>query len=96
MSGLTPYQIDAMATPPLAYVPISCDIHDRLEICALTRKPTQILLRDGDSEVAVQRRNVVITDVYARGGAEYLVLSTGETLRFDQLAGVDGIRLTVN
>ena len=85
--------MNTMAKHSSAYFPISCEIHDLLEICALTRRPTQIRLRDGAGEGAGQLRSVVITDVYSLGGAEYLCLNTGETLRLDQLVDVDGTRL---
>ena len=73
------------------YQPISCDFHDLLEVHATRRKPTQVQYRDASG--MVQTRDAVITDVYAREGADYLTLSTGETLRLDQLIEVDQARL---
>ena len=73
------------------YDPISCEFHDRLEDLATLRKRARISFRDesgGD-----QHRDTVITDVFAREGAEYLSMGTGETLRLDQLVEVDGARL---
>lgn len=73
------------------YHPISCEFHDRLEDLATLRKRARIRFRDeGGSE---QDRDTVITDVFAREGAEYLSMGTGETLRLDQLVEVDGARL---
>ena len=80
-----------MTDKPTSYEPISCDFHDRLEVHATTRKPTQISFHDADGTVKVV--SAVITDVFARAGADYLTLSTGETLRLDQLIEVDGVKL---
>jgi len=41
----------------------------------------------------VERRDAVITDVYARDGQEFLVLGTGETFRLDRLLEIDGEKL---
>lgn len=80
-----------MSTLSATYIPINCEFHDLLEALATTQKPAQIGFRD--AEGAEQRRTAAITDVYARDGAEYLSLSTGETLRLDQLLNVDGQNL---
>ena len=68
------------------YTPVSCSFHDRLEAIATTRKSVRIVFRTptGDAQ-----RNAGISDVFARNEAEYLVLSTGETVRLDQLLIVD-------
>jgi Rho-binding antiterminator len=76
---------------PAKYHPISCEFHDLLETHATARKPAQIHFRD--EEGAVHFRSAAITDVYARQGAEYLAMSTGETLRLDQLIEVNGAKL---
>jgi Rho-binding antiterminator len=82
---------NAMRTNPAKYHPISCEFHDLLEVNATVRKPARIRFRDGEG--AVQLRNAVITDVFARDGAEFLSMSTGEILRLDQLLEVDDTRL---
>ena len=51
-------------------------------------------IRYRDSEGMEQQRDAIIADVYSRAGAEYVSLSSGETLRLDQLAEVDGERLS--
>lgn len=76
-----------MTTNPSKYHPISCEFHDLLETHATARRLTQIRFRDGEG--AVQFRSATITDVFARDGAEYLSMSTGEILRLDQLLEVD-------
>ena len=73
------------------YHPISCEFHDLLEDLATLRKRARISFRDGSG--IDQHRDTVITDVFAREGAEYLSMGTGETLRLDQLVEVDGARL---
>lgn len=73
------------------YHPISCDFHDLLEALATARQTAQIRFRDGGG--ALQHRSAAITDVFSRNGAEYLVISTGETLRLDQLIAVDDTTL---
>lgn len=80
-----------MSTNPSKYHPISCAFHDLLEAHATTRKLAQIRFRDGAG--AVQLRSAAITDVFAREGADYLTMSTGETLRLDQLIEVNDAKL---
>ncbi len=81
-----------MINPASTYHPISCEFHDLLEDLATLRKQAQISFRDEND--AVQTRSAAIRDVFAKDGAEYLLMSTGETLRLDQLVEVDGARLS--
>ena len=80
-----------MTANPTEYRPISCDFHDLLDSFAIARKLAQIRFRE--AEGVVQRRSAAITDVFARVGAEYLSMSTGETVRLDQLLAVDDFKL---
>ncbi len=80
-----------MTTNPSKYEPISCEFHDLLEVHATTRKPAQIHFLDRDG--TLQNRHATIIDVFAKQGADYLTLSTGETLRLDQLIEVDDAKL---
>ncbi len=80
-----------MTANPSKYCPISCEFHDLLEAIATARKPAQIRFRDGDG--VVQSREATITDVFSREGSEYLSMSTGETVRLDQLLAVDAYKL---
>lgn len=73
------------------YCPISCEFHDVLEALATTRKTTELEYRD--AEGTLRTASAVIRDVYAQGKAEYLTLSTGETLRLDQVVAVNGTKL---
>ena len=81
-----------MAIQPTDYSPISCEFHDRLEDLATLHKQTRIRYRD--NEGVEQQRDATIADVYSSAGAEYLSLSSGETLRLDQLVEVDGEKLS--
>ena len=74
------------------YSPISCEFHDRLEDLATVRKQTHIRYQDEDG--VEQHRDATITDVFSKAGAEYISLSSGETLRLDRLLEVDGDKLS--
>lgn len=74
------------------YRPISCEFHDVLESLATTRKPARVEYRDADGALRCSGA-VVLKDVYGRDGVEYLTLSSGETLRLDQLVAVNGAKL---
>ena len=78
-------------TDPSGYQPINCEFHDLLESLATTRKPARIAFVAADG--ATVHRNASVVDVFAREGAEYLSLSSGEILRLDRLVEVDGQRL---
>ena len=80
-----------MSHTPSDYQPINCDYHDLLEVHATKRAATQISFRDEDG--SVKSVNAVITDLFARAGADYLTLSTGKTLRLDHLIEVDSAKL---
>jgi Rho-binding antiterminator len=73
------------------YHPINCEFHDLLEELATLRTRVQFSFRD--STEIFQHRQAVIADVFACDGAEYLALTTGETLRLDWLVEVGGARL---
>lgn len=80
-----------MTSTPSQYIPVSCEFHDRLEDLATLRKQASVSYLDDDG--APQQRSVVIKDVFAREGADYVALSSGETVRMDRLVEVDGYRL---
>lgn len=80
------------ATPtPTAYAPISCEFHDLLEALATRGTVVPIVFRDGAG--VLQARTARIADVYSRGGEEFLRMGTGEAIRLDRLAAVDGALL---
>ena len=74
------------------YKPISCEFHEVLESLAMTHKNADVEYLNTDGELRMI--NGVIRDVYARGGVEFLALSSGDTLRLDQLVSVNGISLS--
>lgn len=79
-----------MSTRLPTYTPIVCEFHDHLEAIAATRKAVEIVFTDATG--AVQRRMATILDVYARDGAEYLAMGSGETIRLDHIIAADVAR----
>lgn len=77
---------------PSAYRPISCDFHDLLEAHVISCRPVRIDFRDLGG--TAQQRHATISDVFARDGAEYLALGTGETVRLDQLLAVNDVNIS--
>jgi Rho-binding antiterminator len=78
-------------TPMSDYQPINCEFHDVLESLATTRKNAEVAYRD--AEGTLRMSSALIQDVYVRDHAEYMTLSTGETLRLDQIVAVNGAKL---
>lgn len=74
--------------PDRPYVPIACGVHDRLEGWALLRTPVEVAWAQGGE---TRRQTAVIADVLARDGADWIVLSTGESIRADWLVTVGGV-----
>lgn len=70
------------------YVPISCDLHDRLEALATLRKRCQIVYRATNGET-IETLNT-IADIYTKNKEEFAVLGSGESIRLDMLIEVDG------
>ena len=73
------------------YTPIACSVHDRLESWAVRRTPVAVVWRDGDAERAA---TTTIADVFAKAGADWVRLATGETVRADRLVTVGGVAVT--
>ena len=74
-----------------AYIPVNCEFHDHLEDFATLRKAVSISYLDEAGQS--QQRTAAITDVFARTGADWITLSTGDLIRADRLIEVNGIRL---
>ncbi|MEO0556591.1 MAG: hypothetical protein AAF170_00265 [Bacteroidota bacterium] len=72
------------------YTPIACGFHDRLEHWAVRRQLVEVIWADGDAE---RTETTVIADVFARDGADWVRLATGDVLRADALVSVDGLPL---
>lgn len=79
-----------MPEPTQPYHPIACSFHDRLEDWAVRRTPIELVWRDGHT---TQRITALIADVYAKEGADWLRLDTGEVIRLDRLIEAGGIAL---
>ncbi|MGB3542777.1 hypothetical protein [Rubrivirga sp.] len=72
------------------YVPIACSLHDRLESWAVHRTPVEVVWRDGETERVLE---AVISDVFARDGADWVVLEGEPTIRADRLVRVGGVAM---
>lgn len=70
------------------YIPISCDMHDRLLDAATLRRECELTIAGAPGDA--RRIRGVIADVYSRDGAEYLQLRDGTTLRLDEILEFDG------
>jgi Rho-binding antiterminator len=73
------------------YSPIACAIHDELLAAATRREERDIAYTDEQGARRVVRSRIL--DVYTKGSEEFLRLSTGETVRLDRLAAVEGTAL---
>lgn len=71
------------------YLPISCAVHDRLLSLATLREECELTLEGPPG--APRRVRGVIADVYSRGGAEYLRLQDGATIRLDEIRALNGL-----
>ncbi|CAH9019511.1 Rho-binding antiterminator [Candidatus Nitrosacidococcus sp. I8] len=70
------------------YIPISCDLHDRLEILATYGKSCSIVYQEengGSLEV-----NDKIVDIYTKNKEEFILLGSNQFIRLDRLITVDG------
>ena len=72
------------------YTPIACGFHDRLESWAVRREAVEVLWRAPEAEHAAR---TTIEDVFAKDGADWVRLGTGETVRADALISVGGVSL---
>lgn len=82
-----------MPTPDTAtprYVSIACALHDRLEDWAVRRTPVEVVWRDGDTERVLE---AVITDLFARDGADWVRLGPDLEVRADRLVRVGDIAM---
>ena len=70
------------------YAPIDCAVHDRLESWAVRGAVVPVVWRGADGE---RRAETTISDVYARDGADWVRLGTGEVVRADRLVSVGGV-----
>ncbi|MCX7220855.1 MAG: hypothetical protein NTY70_18560 [Burkholderiales bacterium] len=77
-------------TPEITYGSVNCEFHDVLEALARRRQRCALvyLAEDGSTQTC----EALITDVYAKTGADYLRLDNASELRLDRLLQVDGER----
>lgn len=80
-----------MTKPPVSYSPINCEFHDVIEATATRRHAAAIRFVDEDG--VPRDRHARIVTVFARAGAEWLELDTGEHIRLDRLLSIDGEQL---
>lgn len=69
------------------YTPIACAFHDRLESAAVRRQSVRLVWHDPQGE---RVEETTVDDVFAKDGADWVRLGTGETVRADRLVSLDG------
>ena len=69
------------------YTPIACAFHDRLEDAAVRQRPVRLVWHDLQGE---RQAETTVADVFAKDGADWVRLGTGETVRADRLVSLDG------
>jgi Rho-binding antiterminator len=75
-----------------AYIPVSCDFHDELEVLATLRQECRIVYSNAANElVEVQG---LIVDVYAANKADFLKLKDGTEIRLDRIVSVNDKQLS--
>ena len=69
-----------------AYRPIACGLYDRLEAVAVHQTTVRVVWHDS---AGTHESTTRIADVFAEGGADWVRLDTGETVRADGLTSVE-------
>ena len=77
-----------MTTPTKTYQSISCSYYDQLEAYATKRTECEILFSDNGNESVVKG---IITDIFAKDGAEYLKMNNALVIRLDKIISINGI-----
>lgn len=80
------------------YTPISCSYYDRLEALATTRTRSRIVYTSINEEADTPTEHevsAIITDLFSKDKAEYMVLDSGETIRLDQIVSINGVALAM-
>lgn len=73
---------------PDKYIPIDCNFYDRFEAAIVLRKTVRLEYRNDDGEEhTVETR---LKDTLTKGGEEFLILPSGETIRMDRIISLDG------
>lgn len=63
---------------PHDYIPIACDVHDKIENAILRRSPVELCWTT--PEGLPQRAKVVFLEVQTRNGEEFLIYRAGENV----------------
>lgn len=77
------------------YTPINCEFLDRLEHCCIRKEHCQIVYRQGSFPRNIETEGL-ITDIFSREKAEYILLDNGEEIRLDRIVSVNGYELIKN
>lgn len=78
----------------LPYVPVSCDLYEKLEEYAVRRRQCDILYRDDIGQTLTIRDRIVSLSVQDK--VEYVRLEGGSSIRLDALIKLDGMSLPAN
>lgn len=71
------------------YMPINCHFHDSLLDKATLQETVKVFFKlENGEETSVEAK---ILDVFTKEKVEYMTLSTGETIRLDDLIPVGGL-----
>ena len=77
-----------MSPPRPDYTPIDCAVHDRLESWAVRGAVVEVVWQ---ADAGERQAETTVADVFARDGADWVRLGTGETVRADRLVTVGGV-----
>ena len=70
------------------YIPINCNLHDRLEALATVRKQCQVIYQTSEGEI-IETLDI-LADIYTENKEEFVKLGSGNIIRLDALLEVDG------
>jgi len=77
------------------YIPINCEFLDRIEHWCIKREYSNITYRQGNFPRDLQIAGI-ITDIFTRNKAEFLMLDNGSEIRLDKIVSVNGYELPKN
>ncbi|WP_036484468.1 hypothetical protein [Myxosarcina sp. GI1] len=66
-----------------SYIPVSCDLHDRLEAIATLKQSCQINFQNDDRELKQVYGKII--DIYAAEGADWCRLDDDTIIRLDKI-----------
>jgi transcriptional antiterminator Rof (Rho-off) len=71
------------------YQPVACGFYDELGLRMMRGASSRLLVETDDGPDVIETH---IEDLYTEGGAEYVRLENGRTIRLDRVLEVDDIR----